>query len=528
MSKVRIYMKDVLTCFLLFCFFLSCKLQADVPVCLEHRNEVQKIRYVAANALFESHKLTGDIIGSLVFTAEDLAWDTVKHSVTYSDFSKTFQGGIRHCNKKGKFLASNRLYRGINDVGDLYLILYNDCITNHHNYRSVFERGKIHFDRGNIEECLADIDDLLHAGFGEEFVKDVKPSDLLITKGQAFIEMGKFEKAIEALSEAINKEPRNKEAYFHRAAAYFETGKFDESLKDYLMSDKGKELTKSSFVASKEFTEALIISTCKAASEAVVDFVPSLSHSAYGLSKTLWAVHWSANPVNPEALVNIKNFANACHEVGECVVEYCKNLDAETIDGYVDCVKILYQRYDQLSESEKGEQIGYIIGTYGVDFLAGVGAAKGVQFANKGVQSYRILRSANQTCNFERMVASGATKESITSSALKHAAEREGYLKNLKIEWDKQNKHIVGKHNYIPNKSILEHPDPESLLKKYAGTGMPVRESFGKPGYQEIVDFEEFIGYYVCEKTQTEIPTTWGKIHYSKNGVHIVPTKPRT
>jgi hypothetical protein len=26
---------------------------------------------------------------------------------------------------------------------------------------------------------------------------------------------------------------------------------------------------------------------------------------------------------------------------------------------------------------------------------------------------------------------------------------------------------------------------------------------------------------------EEEIATTWGKIHYAKDGVHIVPTKPR-
>ena len=52
--------------------------------------------------------------------------------------------------------------------------------------------------------------------------------------------MGKYEQAIEALSAAIKKDPKNKAAYFHRAAAYFETGNFDEALNDYLRSDKGK------------------------------------------------------------------------------------------------------------------------------------------------------------------------------------------------------------------------------------------------------------------------------------------------
>jgi hypothetical protein len=33
--------------------------------------------------------------------------------------------------------------------------------------------------------------------------------------------------------------------------------------------------------------------------------------------------------------------------------------------------------------------------------------------------------------------------------------------------------------------------------------------------------------YDIDLKTGTKTPTNWRKIHYSKNGVHIVPTKPR-
>lgn len=93
----------------------------------------------------------------------------------------------------------------------MFLKLYNNCITNHHNYHSVFERGKIHFERGKIEECLIDMDNLLNSGFSNDQLKNIKPADLLVTRGQAFLEMGEYEKAIEALSEAIKKDPKNKE-----------------------------------------------------------------------------------------------------------------------------------------------------------------------------------------------------------------------------------------------------------------------------------------------------------------------------
>ena len=47
------------------------------------------------------------------------------------------------------------------------------------------------------------------------------------------------------------------------------------------------------------------------------------------------------------------------------------------------------------------------------------------------------------------------------------------------------------------------------------------------PSYQEVVDCGEFIGYVVNPDTGEKVATTWAKIHYAKDGAHIVPTLPR-
>jgi filamentous hemagglutinin len=49
----------------------------------------------------------------------------------------------------------------------------------------------------------------------------------------------------------------------------------------------------------------------------------------------------------------------------------------------------------------------------------------------------------------------------------------------------------------------------------------------GTPGYQEVVNFGESIGYSIDRSTGEKMATTWGKIHYAKDGVHVVPTAPR-
>lgn len=101
---------------------------------------------------------------------------------------------------------------------------------------------------------------------------------------------------------------------------------------------------------------------------------------------------------------------------------------------------------------------------------------------------------------------------------------------NLKVQWDKQGKHIEGHRNFIPgdNPSRLVHPNPQRLIDDLAGSGLKYRGDIpGAAGYQEIVNFKEFIGYDVNPRTGQAIPTNWGKIHYAQDGVHIVPTAPR-
>lgn len=68
----------------------------------------------------------------------------------------------------------------------------------------------------------------------------------------------------------------------------------------------------------------------------------------------------------------------------------------------------------------------------------------------------------------------------------------------------------------------------QQIVDKFAGTGMRTIDlPAGSPGYQEIVNFGEFIGYSINLDTGEKIATTWGKIHYAKDGVHVVPTRPR-
>lgn len=349
--------------------------------------------------------------------------------------------------------------------------------------------------------------------------------------GSVCVEVMAYDKAIKYLSDAIQLDPSNKETYFNRATAYFETGQFDQAIEDYLMSDKGKYIsTKRS--APKEFAKALIKSARQGVSEAYEDFYPSLCNSINGIGTTIWAAH----PLNPKKLENANHFANACYEVYECAAEYCKNVDWNTVDDYIVEIKTLYERFDQLSAKERGELFGHAIGKYGVDAVActltGAAVVKGSGYAVKGASAIRNLRKANRACILEEMAASKTNKKIISSSALKHAAERDNYFKNVRIHWDKQNKHIPGKHNFEVGRGtiLIESNELELLIKQHAGKGQKVTGSLGEVGYKERVDFGKIIGEYAQEikgEPTKYLKTSKGIITYAKDGsAHVYPTNP--
>lgn len=104
---------------------------------------------------------------------------------------------------------------------------------------------------------------------------------------------------------------------------------------------------------------------------------------------------------------------------------------------------------------------------------------------------------------------------------------RRHVLSAFPIEIGKQAKHFKGHPNYVPGKSLLTHRDPKRLIHQFAGTGRKVKwHNPGEPGYVEKVDFGECIGIHFEANTGVVTPTTWGKVHYSKHGAHIVPALP--
>lgn len=97
----------------------------------------------------------------------------------------------------------------------------------------------------------------------------------------------------------------------------------------------------------------------------------------------------------------------------------------------------------------------------------------------------------------------------------------------LNIEEGKQGKHIKGHNNYIEGRSYLtiSLEEAQELVNKYAGTGEIRLKQNGEWDNKEIIKVNKEIGVNINNKTNESSLTNKFKVHYSKKGVHIVPTK---
>lgn len=98
---------------------------------------------------------------------------------------------------------------------------------------------------------------------------------------------------------------------------------------------------------------------------------------------------------------------------------------------------------------------------------------------------------------------------------------------NLTILEGKQGKHIQGHNNYIKGRSYLtvSLDEAQEFVKTYAGTGHIDRDKNGKWKHTETVISDKIIGCSLNEIDGSKIETRAFKIHYSKQGTHIVPRK---
>lgn len=388
------------------------------------------------------------------------------------------------------------------------------------NLALMYNEGLLEFINCNYEKSLEKINEFVFFAQTSKAQESLLTSKIYQTLGESQLEVGLYHEAIVSLTKSIQKDPTNKESYFSRAVAFFETGDFSSALKDISEIPAPRNSMKLPKVSkvSEEAKSALLNGILEGGKEAVVEFIPNLCNTACGIGKCLWC--FVQHPLDTSS-----EFYDACYEAGETAVEYIKNLDEEKLEEIADEITELSNNFNNLNDSERGQAIGYCIGKYGVDIFAGGASLKCIKAAQK-------LKTANRLANLEALAASEASTEAVTTAAVVHAAERDAFFKNVKIRWNKQNKHIQGKHNFKTDSGIItmQKSEFELLVQNCAGTGQKIVGEVGLYGYKERVDFGCTIGYYAYKVEGQAIeylPTTKGIITYAKDGtVHIIPSTP--
>ncbi len=100
---------------------------------------------------------------------------------------------------------------------------------------------------------------------------------------------------------------------------------------------------------------------------------------------------------------------------------------------------------------------------------------------------------------------------------------------NLTILEGKQGKHILGHNNYTEGRSYItvSVEEAQELVNRYAGTGHIDRDKNGRWKHTETVSHDSIIGVDIDNRTGQKFDTDTFKIHYAKDGTHIVPKRKR-
>lgn len=403
--------------------------------------------------------------------------------------------------------------QAIRKIDDEFRSIFTQCLEQHQPEGIAFHGALEALIGQDHDEAMDQIRWLIDTA-EKHTVQEQLLAKLYLLEGQVQLEYGLYAEAIIGLTTAIHKNPEMKEAYFERAAAYFELGQFEQAIEDYLASNMRPTYFETSTQVGLGIAAGIVVG----AKDSTLEFIPTMLGTAQGLGAGIWAL--LKNPV-----ATSQEFVNTATQ---CVEYIQSHSTYEVVQDMVPELKELLQNYEQLDDFQKGKLIGQVIGKYGMDILI---AKQSIAF----IKSYQNLKNANKTLTLDALASSGKTEIIL--------AETEQRWSNLHIEKirkgevkiiaDKQGKHIVGHKNYQQdvkkgeNPSIFIHPDPQKLLTKYGGTGIKDIKSLetvvGNAGYKEIVDFNQLIGYSVERSTNKQMATNLGKIHYAKDGAHIVP-----
>lgn len=154
------------------------------------------------------------------------------------------------------------------------------------------------------------------------------------------------------------------------------------------------------------------------------------------------------------------------------------------------------------------------------------------------VSSYRKVSTKNIEKRVQKVYNTGNLYKD--TSLYIQARKRQEKIKNgeidLTIKKDKQLQHIKNSEKYIVDKSYFNDKYSnidklQELVNEYAGKGRIIASKKGELVNKEIITINENVGKYILKDNDEIImneDTNSFTIHYSKNGVHITPSRKRS
>lgn len=370
-------------------------------------------------------------------------------------------------------------------------------------------------------------------------------------RGEVARSSGYYDQAIHDFSKVIEKKPQDPMPYLERSISYFDKGEYDRALEDFhqytIHMDNGPEKTE---FCVKEFA---------------MGFARGLTDGVYDSGKGTLAFL-------SDFVVHPIHTAKQEYEALSTLVKLAQEDEWELIgEALSPEIHQLILEWEILPSEKRGELAGYAFGKHGADIFTPVAIAKvasksakiaqeletickNMQIAEKtliietateignSVKAAEIIEANQKTISITDRLGSSAYEteqlkraQILETNVSKQAIYYEQVRKNanLRIHDGKQGKHVIGHNNFDPNgkKSILTHSNPSALAEKYAGRGIASdcsdpRALPGKAGYKELVNCGEFVGIVVDRETNKRTATTWIKIHYGEDGIHLVPVVP--
>ncbi|MFQ5753887.1 MAG: hypothetical protein ACE5HI_18015, partial [bacterium] len=269
-----------------------------------------------------------------------------------------------------------------------------------------------------------------------------------LVKGQEYNQAMLYEEAIDQLTQSIDCNSENLDAFIERAFAYFELQQFDLAIEDYKKAkgfrfyngpfpkkvkwlpdgtrlgwyDQGEYVVITHGVLAKEFCSG----TIEGAYVSATQFIPNALGTLSGLGHGLWAFACSPNEVSKKFLDSVYN-----------LVMYIKDHSTqEMLEQMVPELRELIQDWEHLSNAEKSNKMGFIVGKYGFDIFAPCACMK-------GIKRFQELRRANTMLTLENCLIK-EKRVKILEEVAKRDAWRKHFFKDGKvgIHWEMQNKHM--------------------------------------------------------------------------------------